>query len=32
LRGADPLERVHGTPGYPRTVVGGITFRLFPKE
>ncbi|MEQ1885550.1 MAG: TonB-dependent receptor [Bryobacteraceae bacterium] len=31
LPGQDPLERVHGTPGYPRTIMGGITIRLFPK-
>jgi outer membrane receptor protein involved in Fe transport len=32
LRGQLPLERVHGTPGYPRTIVGGLTFRLLPKK
>lgn len=32
LRGQSPLERVHGTPGYPRTIVAGVTFRLFPKR
>ncbi len=26
------IERVHGTPGYPITVVGGVTVRLFPKK
>jgi hypothetical protein len=31
LAGEDPLERVHGTPGYPRTIIGGVTIRLFPK-
>lgn len=31
LRGQDPLERVHGTPGYPRTVMVGVTIHLFPK-
>jgi outer membrane receptor protein involved in Fe transport len=31
LRGETPFERVHGTPGYGRTVVGGLTFRLFNK-
>ena len=31
LPGEHPLERVHGTPGYPRTIIGGITIRLFPK-
>lgn len=31
LRGEAPMERVHGTPGYPRTIMGGITIRLFPK-
>lgn len=31
LRGETPIERVHGTPGYPRTIIGGVTIRLFPK-
>jgi outer membrane receptor protein involved in Fe transport len=25
---AMPAGRIHGTPGYPLTVVGGVTFRL----
>ncbi len=29
--GAAELDRIHGTPGYPLTVVGGVTIRLFPK-
>lgn len=32
LPGEDPLERVHGTPGYPRTITGGVTIRLSPKS
>ncbi len=31
LKGQDPLERVHGTPGYGRTIIAGVTIRLFPK-
>lgn len=31
LRGEDPVERVHATPGYGTTFVGGLTFRLFNK-
>jgi len=31
LRGEDPIERVHATPGYGTTFVGGLTFRLFNK-
>ncbi len=31
MPGQDPLERVHATPGYPRTITGGLTIRLFPK-
>jgi outer membrane receptor protein involved in Fe transport len=31
LKGQSPLERVHGTPGYPRTVMAGVTIHLFPK-
>lgn len=27
----DPLKRFHATPGYPITVVGGLTFRLGAK-
>ncbi|MDX2266640.1 MAG: TonB-dependent receptor [Bryobacter sp.] len=29
--GAEAIDRIHGTPGYPLTVVGGVTVRLFPK-
>jgi outer membrane receptor protein involved in Fe transport len=32
LKDQEPLERVHGTPGYPRTIMAGVTVRLFPKE
>jgi outer membrane receptor protein involved in Fe transport len=32
LRGQDPLERLHVTPGYPLTVVGGVNIRLFTKD
>lgn len=32
LRGQDPVERFHVTPGYPITFVGGVTFRLFNKD
>lgn len=32
LRGQDPLERLHVTPGYPLTVVGGLNIRLFSKD
>jgi hypothetical protein len=28
LRGQDPRFRIHGTPGYPRTILAGLTFRL----
>ena len=28
LLGQDPIERIHGTPGYPTTVVVGLTFRF----
>lgn len=31
LQGEDALERVHGTPGYGRTIIGGVTINLFPK-
>ena len=31
LRGQEPMARVHGTPGYPVTVMVGMTFRLFGK-
>jgi hypothetical protein len=27
-----PVERFHATPGYPVTVVGGVTLRLNPKN
>lgn len=30
--GAPVLARIHATPGYPRTLTGGVTFRLFGKE
>ena len=29
---APPILRIHGTPGYPLTVVGGLTFRLRSKS
>lgn len=32
LRGQMPMERFHVTPGYPVTVVGGVTIRLMPKN
>ena len=32
LRGQDPVERQHGTPGYGTTVIGGLTFRLWGKN
>lgn len=31
LQGQEPLERIHATTGYPLTVIGGVTIRLFPK-
>jgi hypothetical protein len=31
LAGQDPRFRIHGTPGYPRTFMAGLTFRLFEK-
>jgi outer membrane receptor protein involved in Fe transport len=31
LRGQRPIERVHGTAGYPRTIMAGVTIRLFAK-
>jgi hypothetical protein len=31
LRGQEPVMRIHGTPGYPLTVMVGMTFRLFGK-
>jgi hypothetical protein len=31
LKGQSPMERVHGTPGYPRTIMAGVTIHLFPK-
>ncbi len=31
LLGEDPLERVHATTGYPRTIIAGLTIHLFPK-
>ena len=30
--GVDPAERIHATPGYPRTVTLGLTFRLGAKD
>lgn len=30
--GLPAIERQHATPGYPITVVGGVTIRLFPKK
>jgi outer membrane receptor protein involved in Fe transport len=30
--GADLVERIHATPGYPRTITAGVTFRLGSKE
>jgi outer membrane receptor protein involved in Fe transport len=32
LLGQNPLERVHGTAGYPRTVMGGITIKFGKKN
>jgi outer membrane cobalamin receptor len=32
LPGQDAMERAHGTTGYPRTFIGGVTIRLFPKK
>jgi outer membrane receptor protein involved in Fe transport len=29
---ADPAERIHATPGYPRTFSVGVTFRLGAKD
>lgn len=31
LPGQDPMFRIHGTPGYPRTFMAGLTFHLFEK-
>ena len=31
LPGQDALSRIHATPGYPRTITAGLTFRLFGK-
>jgi outer membrane receptor protein involved in Fe transport len=31
LQGEDPMFRIHGTPGYSRTIMAGLTFRLFGK-
>lgn len=31
LQGQAALERVHGTPGYGRTIIAGVTIKLFPK-
>jgi outer membrane receptor protein involved in Fe transport len=31
LPGQDPRSRIHATPGYPRTITAGLTFRLFGK-
>lgn len=31
LQGEEPKERIHATTGYPLTVIGGVTIRLFPK-
>jgi hypothetical protein len=32
MPGAPVIARIHATPGYPITVTGGVTFRLFKKE
>jgi len=32
LPGEDPVERIHATTGYPRTVTGGLTIHLFRKR
>lgn len=32
LQGEEPKERIHATTGYPLTVIGGVTIRLFPKS
>jgi hypothetical protein len=31
LPGQDPMSRIHATPGYPRTIMVGLTFRAFGK-
>jgi outer membrane receptor protein involved in Fe transport len=31
LPGREPIARIHATPGYPRTIAVGLTFRLFGK-
>ncbi len=31
LPGEDPRFRIHGTPGYPRTLMAGFTFHLTPR-
>jgi hypothetical protein len=31
LPGQEPITRIHATPGYPRTITAGLTFRLFGK-
>ena len=28
FRGESPAYRIHGTPGYPRTMIAGLTFRF----
>jgi hypothetical protein len=33
IRPGDPvIARIHGMPGYPITVMAGVTFRLFKKD
>lgn len=32
LKGQEPMERFHVTPGYPITFVGGVSIRLFNKD
>jgi hypothetical protein len=32
LPGQDAIERIHATTGYPRTIMGGVTIRLFPNR
>lgn len=32
LKGQEPMERFHVTPGYPITFVGGLSLRLFNKD
>jgi outer membrane receptor protein involved in Fe transport len=31
LHGQEPISRIHATPGYPRTITAGLTFRFAGK-